>query len=86
MSEKRLSYRDYIPVTVVTVLFISQIVVGAYLLADVTQIAIIAYAGVALYVLSGIMFGMLPVIEFRRKGEAPAGNSYIHTTKLVETS
>jgi protein-S-isoprenylcysteine O-methyltransferase Ste14 len=66
-------------------MFISQIVVGVYLLADVTQIAIIAYAGVALYVLSGIVFDLLPVIEFRRKGQVQTGKSNIHTTKLVET-
>jgi protein-S-isoprenylcysteine O-methyltransferase Ste14 len=85
MSETRLSYRDYVPVSIVSALFISQIVVGAYLLSDVTQIAIIAYTGITLYILSGIIFGMLPVIEFRRKGAVPVGNSYIHTTKLVET-
>lgn len=69
----------------VTLLFISQIIVGTYVLADVTQIAIIAYGGVALYVLSGIVFGLLPVIEFRRKGGVQTGKSYIHTTQLVET-
>jgi protein-S-isoprenylcysteine O-methyltransferase Ste14 len=28
---------------------------------------------------------MLPVIEFRKKGEVKKGKSYIHTTKLVDT-
>ena len=56
-----------------------------HVLSEVTQIAIVAYAGAVLYILSGLVFGMLPVIEFRQKGEVPAGNSYIHTTKLVET-
>ena len=85
MSKKKLSYKDYAPVTIVTVLFISQIVIGMYVLAEVTQIAVVAYAGAALYILSGIVFGMLPVIEFRRKGDVHSGNSYIHTTKIVET-
>jgi protein-S-isoprenylcysteine O-methyltransferase Ste14 len=40
---------------------------------------------VALYVLSGIVFGMLPVMEFRKKGRVRRGKSYIHTTQLVET-
>jgi protein-S-isoprenylcysteine O-methyltransferase Ste14 len=51
----------------------------------VSQIEILAYVGVGLYVLSGLVFGWLPVVEFRRKGEVRKGNSYIHTTKLVDT-
>ena len=35
--------------------------------------------------LSGLIFGMLPVFEFRRKGRVKKGKSYIHTTKLVES-
>jgi protein-S-isoprenylcysteine O-methyltransferase Ste14 len=84
-SEKRLSFIDYVPVTITSILFISQIIVGVYLLSDITQIVTIAYIGMILYVLSGIVFGLLPVMEFRRKGEVPAGNSYIHTTQLVDT-
>jgi len=38
-----------------------------------------------LYVVSGLVFGWLPVIEFRKKGELRKGKSYIHTTKLVDT-
>lgn len=85
MPEKNLPYRDYVPVTVVSVLFISQIVVGVYVISEVTQIAIVAYAGVALYVLSGILFGLLPVFEFRKHGRVSQGKSYIYTKKLVET-
>ena len=66
-------------------LFISQIVVGFYLLSEVSQIEILAYTGVGLYFLSGLVFGWLPVIEFRKKGEVQEGKSYIHTTKLVDT-
>jgi len=76
---------DFVPVTFVTLLFVSQIIVGIYLLSDVSQIRILAYVGVGLYVFSGIFFGGLPVIEFRRKGRVRKGKSYIHTTKLVDT-
>jgi len=76
---------DFVPVTFVTLLFISQIIVGTYLLSNVSQIQILAYVGVGLYVFSGIFFGGLPVIEFRRKGRVRKGKSYIHTTKLVDT-
>ena len=64
---------DYVPATLSSILFISQIVVGIYLLSTVSQNQILAYAGVGLYVLSGIVFGVLPVIEFRRKGRVGKG-------------
>jgi len=85
MSMKRFSWIDFIPVTLSCGLFISQIIVGIYLLSEVSQIILLAYVGVALYVLSGIVFGMLPVMEFRKKGRVRNGKSYIHTTQLVDT-
>jgi len=83
--EKRFSWKDHVPVTISSILFISQIVVGVYLLSEVSQIEVLAYAGVGLYVFSGMIFGALPVFEFRKKGEVRKGQSYIHTTKLVDT-
>jgi len=85
MSEKSFSWIDFVPVTLVSILFISQIIVGIYLLSDVSQIEILAYVGVGLYVFSGLVFGMFPVIEFRKKGRVRKGKSYIHTTQLVDT-
>jgi protein-S-isoprenylcysteine O-methyltransferase Ste14 len=85
MSKKSVSWMDFVPVTLSSILFISQIIVGIYLLSEVSQIAFLAYVGAALYVLSGIFFGMLPVMEFRKKGRVRQGKSYIYTTKLVDT-
>jgi protein-S-isoprenylcysteine O-methyltransferase Ste14 len=85
MSRKSFSWIDFVPVTFVSILFISQIIGGIYLLSDVSQIEILAYVGVGLYVFSGIVFGLLPVIEFRKKGSVKKGRSYVHTTKLVDT-
>jgi protein-S-isoprenylcysteine O-methyltransferase Ste14 len=85
MSKRGFSWKDHVPVTFSTILFISQIVVGLYLLSEVSQIAIFAYAGVGLYFFSGMIFGMLPVFEFRKKGGIQKGQSYIHTTKIVDT-
>jgi protein-S-isoprenylcysteine O-methyltransferase Ste14 len=85
MSKKGDSWMDFIPVTFITLLFISQIVVGMSLLSEVSQIQSVAYVGVALYILSGIVFGVLPVIAFRKQGRVQKGKSYIHTTQLVET-
>ena len=85
MTKKSFSWIDFVPVTFVSILFISQIIIGIYLLSDVSQIEILAYVGVGLYVFAGIVFGWLPVIEFRKKGRVRKGRSYIHTTKLVDT-
>jgi protein-S-isoprenylcysteine O-methyltransferase Ste14 len=82
---KSSSWIDFLPVTLVSFLFISQIIAGIYLLSEVSQIEILAYIGVVLYVLLGLVFGWLPVIEFRKKGGVRKGKSYIHTTKLVDT-
>jgi protein-S-isoprenylcysteine O-methyltransferase Ste14 len=76
---------DFVPVTLSSVLFVSQIIAGIYLLSGVSQIPILAYLGVGLYVLSGIIFGGFPVFEFRKKGEVRKGKSYIHTTMIVDT-
>jgi protein-S-isoprenylcysteine O-methyltransferase Ste14 len=85
MSERSFSWIDHVPATFSSILFIAQIVVGVYLLSEVSQIDVLAYFGVGLYVFSGIVFGMLPVFEFRKKGGVKKGQSYIHTTKLVDT-
>ena len=85
MSDRTFSWKDHVPATFSTILFIAQIIVGLYLLSEVSQIEVLAYAGVALYFISGIVFGTLPVFEFRRKGGVQKGQSYIHTTKLVDT-
>jgi len=85
MSERNFSWKDHVPATFSSVLFISQIVVGVYLVSEVSQIEVLAYAGVGLYVFSGMVFGTLPVFEFRKKGGVQKGQSYIHTTKIVDT-
>jgi protein-S-isoprenylcysteine O-methyltransferase Ste14 len=85
MIKKSQSWMKVIPSTLASLLFILQIIVGLYLLSEITQIKILAYIGVGIYVFSGIIFGMLPTFEFRKKGEVKKGKSYIHTTKIVET-
>ena len=85
MFKKSFSWIDFGPVTLVAILFISQIIVGIYLLPEVSQIEILAYIGAGLYIISGLVFGWLPVIQFRRKGGVRRGKSYIHTTQMVDT-
>ncbi len=85
MPRKSFSWMEFVPVTLVTILFISQIIGGIYLLSGVSQIEFLAYVGVGLYVFSGLVFGWLPVIEFRKRGGVKRGKSYINTTQLVDT-
>ena len=85
MIKKSSSWIEFIPSTFSSILFISQIIVGIYFLSDISQVEIIAYVGVGLYIFSGLIFGMLPTFEFRKKGRVREGKSYIHTTKLVDT-
>ena len=87
MKKNSPSWKNLLPATFTTLLFILQIIIGIYLLqfSYVSQIEILAYIGVGLYIFSGLIFGMLPVFQFRKKGEVKKGKSYIHTTKLVDT-
>jgi protein-S-isoprenylcysteine O-methyltransferase Ste14 len=85
MSEKSFSWKNHVPATFSSIVFISQILVGVYLLSEVSQIEVLAYIGVGLYIFSGMVFGTLPIFEFRKKGGVRNGQSYIHTTKLVDT-
>ena len=85
MAKKSYEMMDILPVTFTTMLFISQIIVGLYLLPRVKQIEILAYVGIGLYVFSGWVFGMLPIYEFRKKGGVKKGKSYVYTSKIVDT-
>jgi len=85
MTKESYCWIYFVPSTIASLLFISQIIVGIYLLSEVSQIELLAYLGVGVYVFSGVIFGMLPVFEFRKKGGVKKDKSYIYTTKLVDT-
>lgn len=85
MTKKGFFWIDVLPITFTSLFMISQIIVGFYLLSDISQIKILAYIGVGLYIFSGWIFGMFPIVEFRKKGGVKKGKSYIQTTKLVDT-
>jgi len=85
MIKKNFYLKNISPVTIITIIFFFQIIFGFYFLPNISQNQILAYLGVGLYIFSGVVFGMLPVIEFHRKGGVKKGKSYIHTTKLVDT-
>jgi protein-S-isoprenylcysteine O-methyltransferase Ste14 len=85
MKKNKFSWMDILPSTLATLFFILQIIIGFYLLSEISQNEMLAYLGVGLYIFSGWIFGMLPVFQFRKKGGVKKGKSYIHTTKLVDT-
>jgi protein-S-isoprenylcysteine O-methyltransferase Ste14 len=71
--------------TFISLLFVTQIILGLYLLPEIDQNEIAAYIGASIYSISGLVFGMLPVFELRTKGGIQEGRSYVNTTKLVDT-
>ena len=85
MKKKGHSLIEIMPSTITSMLVFFQIISGIYLLSNINQITILAYIGVGLYVFSGLIFGLFPVLEFRKRGMVKKGKSYIHTTKLVDT-
>ena len=55
-----------------------------FLYNNYLDVDVLAYFGLALWVLSGV-FGILPIYTFRKRGGVPEGQSYMKTTKLVDT-
>lgn len=60
MKKKSYSWMDVIPIILTILLFISQIIVGFYLLSDVSQNVILAYIGVGLYFFFRLDFWYAP--------------------------
>ena len=85
MPKNKHSLKEFIPSTITSFLLLIQIIFGLYFLSTINQIDSLAYIGVGLYISAGLIFGMLPVFEFRKKGGVKKGKSYIHTTRLVDT-
>ena len=85
MKQKKDLFRELLPATLSFILIALQIIIGIYFLSEINQNTVLAYIGVSFYVLPGWIFGMLPILEFRRNGGVKKGKSYVHTTKLVKT-
>jgi protein-S-isoprenylcysteine O-methyltransferase Ste14 len=85
MTREKLILQDYLPVTLTMILFLSQIIAGIFLLPSISQDPVLAYLGVGLCIVSGLVFGMLPAIELRKAGGVSEHESYIHTTRLVDS-
>jgi len=76
-------WKRYIPSLIYGVLTVLQIVFwfAGY---TVSGLEWLRYVGWALWGLS-VVFGWMPMLTLRQKGEVPKGKAYIHTTALVDT-
>jgi protein-S-isoprenylcysteine O-methyltransferase Ste14 len=84
ISFKKLLYNlhPFLLSSIASVLTIIQIVLAFFLHSDGFET--LQWAGWICLWISGI-FGVLPIITFRRKGDVPKGESYTKTTVLVDT-
>jgi protein-S-isoprenylcysteine O-methyltransferase Ste14 len=69
--------------TALTVLMISQIVLG-FLLYNPSGLEALRNTGWIVIWISAI-FGWLPISALKKRGRVPKGKSYVHTTVLVDT-
>lgn len=51
---------------------------------NVAEMDAVLWTGWAIWAIS-VLFGFMPIFQFRKKGEVPRGKSYVHTTRLVVT-
>ena len=77
-------FLDFIPVTIAWVTIVVQIVLTFVLWDNYYDIYSLVIIGYIFWGFS-IVFGVLPMITFRRKGGVPKKSSYVHTTQLVDT-
>jgi protein-S-isoprenylcysteine O-methyltransferase Ste14 len=75
----------WIPSTIMTASLVSQIVLlFVFRYVNPRALRSVTYCGYAIWALSAI-FGVLPVVTFRVKGQVQQGMSYMHTTALVDS-
>jgi protein-S-isoprenylcysteine O-methyltransferase Ste14 len=71
------------------ILCASVLTVAQYILAffvfKLPGVRVFQWIGAVIWVLS-IVFGFIPILILRRKGDVAKGKSYVHTTRLVNTS
>jgi protein-S-isoprenylcysteine O-methyltransferase Ste14 len=76
--------KSYGRILIVSILIIAQYIL-AFFVYKLPGIKAVQGVGWAIWVLSAI-FGFGPIFIFRQKGGVAKGNSYMKTTKLVDTS
>ena len=81
-EQTRMDFKDLIPSTIAWICIIIQLVLTFTNWLNYYDVDGLYYTGFAVWGLSAI-FGILPIIEFRRKGKVAEGSSYMKTTFLV---
>jgi protein-S-isoprenylcysteine O-methyltransferase Ste14 len=81
-KELLFNLHPYLLSTMASVLTVAQIILAFFLRGHCSEV--LEWAGWICLWTSGI-FGVLPIITFRRKGAVPKGESYTQTTKLVDS-
>lgn len=76
------SLHPYLLSSIASVLTVAQIILAFFFFGGSSDA--VKLAGWICLWISGI-FGILPIITFRRKGKVPAGKPYVKTTRLVDT-
>jgi len=83
-SRNKITPKEIILSCIYGPLIVLQLVLFFFFYYNYLGIDILAYIGWILWILS-IVFGILPIYTFRKKGGVPKGESYMKTTKLVDT-
>ena len=83
-SEQKMNWADFLPMIITWCCIVAQIILTFVLWSSYYDLDVLVYVGYVFWVL-GAIFGIVPIIQFRRKGKVAKGDSYIKTTKLVRT-
>ncbi|MCG3220251.1 MAG: isoprenylcysteine carboxylmethyltransferase family protein [Candidatus Heimdallarchaeota archaeon] len=75
---------EFFPVTITWISILSQIILTFVLWSNYYDVYGLVIVGYIFWGFS-VIFGLLPIFTFRKKGDLPEKSSYIHTTKLVDT-
>jgi protein-S-isoprenylcysteine O-methyltransferase Ste14 len=83
-TTRSFSWKDSILACIYTPLLIFQLILFFFVYQNYYGITVLCYIGIVFWVLSAI-FGVVPMIKFKREGGVAKGESYMKTTKLVDT-
>ena len=76
--------KDFILVTISWVCIVTQIILTFALWPNYYDIDALVIVGYIFWGFS-VIFGVLPILTFRRKGDVPEKSSYMNTTKVVDS-
>ena len=83
MPADNYTWKDTVPSIVAGGFFLAQMIYGGFFL-DHPRIDLIKYFGIGIFILSAF-FGMGTIFIFKKKGGVKKGESFINTTKIVDT-